>query len=214
MYDIVWQIYHTWCFHCCMYQIFGRRYQKYPCHVVWAGDLIHWCFWNNQPSYMIIKMGPLTTYQHSATFSCDRKGSQLLFHVTSPNMYANHWKTKKWHVPKIILNRDIAIWSFRSVLIWKKNLHFILLLIANNVIYVKFLFFGSIVPHKLIWDSLYCRGMICYLHFRRHIRFTNITAIHMSCIVLLFITMIFVALTNRYMWKVHNFGRLEISDFE
>ena len=29
MYDIVWQIYHTWCFHCCMYQIFGRRYKKY-----------------------------------------------------------------------------------------------------------------------------------------------------------------------------------------
>ena len=143
------------------------------CLVVWAEDLIHWCFWNNQPSYMIIKMGPLTTYQHSATLFCGRKGSQLLFHVTLPNTYADHCKTKKWHVPKIILNRDIAIWSFISVLIWKQNLHLILLLIANNVIYVKFLFLGSVLPHKLIWDSPYCRGTICYLHFRRHIRFTN-----------------------------------------
>ena len=140
------------------------------CLVLWAGDLMHQCFWNSQPSYIIIKMGPLTTYQHSLTFSCSRKGSQLLLHVTSPGMYANHCKTKKWHVPKIILNRDIAIWSFIYVLIWKQNVHLILLLIANNVIYVKFLYLGS---HKLIWDSVYCRGAICYLCFRRHVRFTN-----------------------------------------
>ena len=51
--------------------------------------------------------------------------------------------------------------------------------------------------------------MICYLHFRRCIRFTNITAILMYCSVLLFITMIFVALTNRYTWKVKNSTILE-----
>ena len=29
LYDIILQIYHTWCFHCCMYQICGRRYKEY-----------------------------------------------------------------------------------------------------------------------------------------------------------------------------------------
>ena len=143
------------------------------CLVVWAGDLMHQCFWNSQPSYIFIKMGPLTTHQHCLTFSCSTKGSQLLYNVTSPSMHSNHCKTKKMTYQKIILDRDIAIWSFLSVLIWKQNVHLILLSIANNVIYFKFLFLGSVLPCKFIWDLPYCRGMICYLHFRRHIRFTN-----------------------------------------
>ena len=73
---------------------------------------------------------------------------------------------------KIILNRDIAIWSFISVLIWEQIVHLILLSIDNNMIYLNFFILGSFFPHKFIWDSPYCRGMMCYLHFRRHITFT------------------------------------------
>ena len=192
MYDIIWKIYHTWYFHCCMYQISDRRFllceqkisytdvSEITSEVIWS---LKWALW---PHINIL-----------LHFSCGRKGSQLLFYVTSPNMYANHCKRKQWHEPKIILNRDLAIRSFISVFIWQQNLHLILLFIANNVIYVKFLFLGSVLPHKLIWDSLYYRGMICYLCFRKNTRFTNIIAIHMYCTVLLFISMIFVALTNR-----------------
>ena len=173
------------------------------CLVVWAGDLMHQCFWNSQPSYIIIKMGPFTTYQHSLTFSCSRKGSKLLFHVTSPSMYANHCKTKKWHVPKIIRNRDIAIWSFIFVLIWKQNVHLILLLIANNVIYVNFCFWA--VFSHISWFEIHCIVGVQYVIYISGDTSDSqiITAIHMYCTVLLF-TMIFVALPNRYMWKVQN----------
>ena len=120
--------------------------------VVWSADLMHLSFWNSQSSYIIIKMAPLTTYQHCLTFSCSRKEPQLLFHVTLPSMCSNHSKTKKWHVPKnIIINRDVAIWSFMCVLIWEQNVHLILLSIANNMTYFKFLFLGSFLPCKLIW---------------------------------------------------------------
>ena len=140
--------------------------------VVLSADFMQILFWNNQPSYIIIKMTPLTTYQHCLTFSCSRKWPELSFHVTSLSMYSNHTKTHSWHVPKtIIINSDIAIWSFIYVLIWGQNVHLILLSIANNVIYFKFVFWGSFLLCQLIWDSLYCRSMICYLCFRRHMRF-------------------------------------------
>ena len=198
MYDIVWQIYHTWCFHCYMYQIFGRRYKKCSfvllCEqkisyidVTEITSQVIWSLkWALRPRinilllFLVVERG-LNSYSMSLHQIC-----MPFIARESSDMYQ-----------KIILIRDLAIWSFISILIWKQNLHLILLFIANNVIIVKFLFLGSILPHKLIWDSSYWRGMICYLHFRRHIRFTNIIAIHMYCTVLLFITMMFVALTNR-----------------
>ena len=154
-----------------MYQICGRTYKKYSfvllceqkishtnvseitSQVIWS---LKWALWLH-----------INILLH---FSCGRKRSQLLFHITSPHMYAIATQSSDMY-QKIILNRDLAIWSFISVFIWKQNLHLILLFIANNVIYVKFLFLGSVLPHKLIWDSLYCRGVICYLHFRRHTTF-------------------------------------------
>ena len=168
--------------------------------VVWSADLMHQYFWNSQASYIIITMvtdstnvryiwyhkllvfmfvrgyggeAPLTTCQHCLTFSCSRKGPQPLFHVTSPTMYSKHSKTKKWHIPKIIINRHIAILSFTFVLIWEQYVHLTLFSIANNVTYFKCLFLGSFLPPNLIWDFPYCRGMTCHLHFRRHIRLTN-----------------------------------------
>ena len=69
--------------------------------------------------------------------------------------------------PKIILNKDIGIWNFIFLFIWQKNLHLILLLIGNNLIYVKLLFLSSILLDKLIYNSFSCRGMIYDLHFRR-----------------------------------------------
>ena len=132
--------------------------------LVWSADLMHLCFWNSQASYIIITIvidsthvryiwyhevlvflfvsgyggeAPLTTCQHCLTFSCSRKGPQLLFHVTSPMMSSKHSKTKKWHIPKIIINRHIAILSFTFVLTWEPNVHLISLSIANNVTYFK-----------------------------------------------------------------------------
>ena len=131
-----------------------QQIKQILCCVVWSADLVHLCFWNSQPSYIIIKMTPLTTYQHCLTFSCRRKGPQLSFHITSPSMYSNHTKTYTWHVPKnIIINSDIAIWSFIYVLIWEQNVHLIFLSIANSVIYFKFVFWGSFLLCQLIWDS-------------------------------------------------------------
>ena len=179
------------------------------CHVVWAGDHMHWCFWNIHQVIWSLKWALWPHMNILLLFLVVERGlnsySMSLHQICMPIIA----KQRSDMYQKIILNRDIAIWSFISVLIWKQNLHFILLLIANNVIYVKCLFLGSVVPHMLIWDSPYCRGMICYLCFRRHVRFTNIIAIYMYCIVLLFITMIFVALRNRYMWKVQNSTILE-----
>ena len=130
------------------------------------------CFWNSQSSYIIIRMAPLTTYQHSLTFSCSRNGLQMLFHVISPSMYSNHSKIKKWHTKKL-MNRHIAIRIFISVLIWEHIVYLILLLITHNIIYFNFLFLDSFLSQKLIWHSPYCRHMICHLCFRRYIRFTN-----------------------------------------
>ena len=101
MYDIILPIYHTWCFHCCMYQICGRRYKEYSfvslCdqkisytdiseitnQVLWSLKWVLWLHIN------------ILLY-----FSCGRKGSQFVFHVTSQHMYANPYNTKQWHVPK------------------------------------------------------------------------------------------------------------------
>ena len=104
---------------------------------------------------------------------------------------------------KIILNRDLAIWSFIFVFIWQQNLHLILLFIANSVMYVKSLFLGSVLLHQLIWDSLYCRGMLCYLHFRRCTRFTNIIAMHMYC------TVLYSYFFIQYLlhWEIDRYGR-------
>ena len=65
---------------------------------------------------------------------------------------------------KIIINRHIAMLSFTFVLTLEQNVH---------LTDFKFLFLGSFLPLELIWDSPYCRGMTCYLYFRRHIRLTN-----------------------------------------
>ena len=58
------------------------------------------CFWNSQPSDIMIRMAPLTTYQHHHTFSCCRNGPHMLCHVISPSMYSSHCQMEKWHVPK------------------------------------------------------------------------------------------------------------------
>ena len=85
--------------------------------------------------------------------------------------------------------------SFTFLLRWEKNVCFILLSIANNVTYLKFLFLCSFLPPELIWDSLYSRGMRYHLHFRGHIRLTNYNFLaHVESVSLF--TTIFVILTN------------------
>ena len=68
---------------------------------------------------------------------------------------------------KIILNRDIAIWSFISVLIWKQNLHLILLLIANNVIYVNF--FWAVFSHIHWFEICHIVGVWYVIYVSRDI---------------------------------------------
>ena len=162
MYDIILPIYHTWCFHCCMYQICGRRYKEYSfvslCdqkisytdiseitnQVLWSLKWVLWLHIN------------ILLY-----FSCGRRGLNLYF-MSLHNICMPILTTPSSDMyQKIILNRDLAIWSFISVFIWQQNLHLILLFIANNVIYVKYLFWGSVLLHQFIWHSQYCRGMIC-----------------------------------------------------
>ena len=116
---------------------------------------------------MIIKMALWPHMNILLDFSCGRKGSEPLFHVTLPNMYPNHCNRKQWNVPKMMLNRDIDIWNFIFLFKGQKNLQLILLLIGNSLIYVKLLFLSSFLLDKLICDSSSCRGMIYYLHFRR-----------------------------------------------
>ena len=122
---------------------------------------------------------PLTKCQPGLKFSCSRKGPQHLFHVTSPIIYSKQSKTKKWNVPKIIINRHIGILSFTFVSTWEQNVHLIWLAIANNVTYLTFLFWGSFLPPELIWDSpilgiwdiIYISGDISYWQM--------ITSVHM-----------------------------------
>ena len=95
--------------------------------ILLSADLMHLCFWNIQPSCIIITSvtqsghvryilyhkllsflfvrgyggeAPLTKCQHGLMFSCSRKGPQLLFHVTSTTVYSKHSKRKKQNVPK------------------------------------------------------------------------------------------------------------------
>ena len=129
--------------------------------------------WNGQPSSIIIKLPLWPHINIVLLFLVVERGlnyySISFYQVCIPIIP----KQRNDMYQKIIINRDIAIWSFISVLIWEQIVYLILLSIANNMTYFKFLFLGSFLPHKLIWHSPYCRGMICYLHFRRHIRFTN-----------------------------------------
>ena len=109
---------------------------------------------------------------------------------------------------KTIMNRDISILSFTFIAMWEQNVHFILLSIAHNATYLKFLFLPSFLPPELIWDSTYSRGMRYYLHFRGHIRLTNYNfCAHVESVSLF--TTIFVILTNTNMWKVQNSTILE-----
>ena len=143
------------------------------CLVVWAEDLIYTGV-SEITSQVIwsLKWALLPHINILLHFSCDRKGSQLYFMSLNQICMPIIATQSSDMYQKIILNRDLAIWSFISLLIWKQNLHLILLVIANNLIYVKLLFWGSVLLHKLIWDSSSCRGMIYYLCFRRCIRFT------------------------------------------
>ena len=117
---------------------------------------------------------------------------------------------------KIIINRHIAIWSFTFVLTWEQNVHLILLSIANNVTYFKYLFWGSFLPPELIWDLPYCRGTTCYLHFRRHVRLTDYN-FHMHVVYCITIHY-HICHIDKYRHvegpQFHNFGRLGISCFE
>ena len=157
-----------------MHQIFSRRYKKYSLVFMCEQEIS--CTNVSEITSQVILSLKLALWPHINIL--------LLFLVVERGLNSYSMSLHQVYMPiiakqrsdmyqKIILNRDIAIWSFIYVLIWKHNVHLILLLTAYNVIYVKFLFWCSVLPEKLIWDSLYCRGMICYLCFRRHIRFTN-----------------------------------------
>ena len=135
--------------------------------VVWSADLMHLSFWNSQPSYILIKMAPLTTYQHSLTFSCSRKGPQLLFHVTLPSMYSNHSKTKKWHVPKTSLLTEILLsevscvyWYENKMYIWYCSQLLITWLISNFCFWAVFSHVSWFeISHIVgIWYVIYISG--------------------------------------------------------
>ena len=149
-----------------------------------------------------------TTCQPAVKFSCHGKGSQLLFHVTSPTIILQAIQNTEMKCTKsMIMNRHIVILSFTFVLMWEENIHFILLSIANNAIYLKFLFLHSFLPPELICNSLYCRGMIYHLHVRGHIRLTDYYFhVHVESVSLHYHIVI---LTNTDMWKVQNCTILE-----
>ena len=108
----------------------------------------------------------------------------------------------------MIKNRHTGILSFTFVLRWEENVCFILLSIANNATYLKFLFLYSSFPPELIWDSPYCMGMRYHLHVRGHIRLTNYNFhVHVESVSLF--TTILVILTNTDLWKVQNSTILE-----
>ena len=124
MYDIVSEIYHTCCVHFCMYLIFSRRSNKVFDLLVWWANLMQLCFWNSQPSDIMIRMAAFTTYQHCHTFSCCRNGPHMFFHVIAPSMYSNHSEMEKWHVPKNSLYTDILPLEV-SYLYWYESMLYI-----------------------------------------------------------------------------------------
>ena len=87
MYDIVSQIYHSWCFLCCMYQIFRRRYQKYSFVLLCEQEIsctdvseitsqvicsLRWAFWphiNTLLRFLVIESG-LNSYSMSLHQIC------------------------------------------------------------------------------------------------------------------------------------------------
>ena len=104
--------------------------------VVLSADLMHPCFWNIQPSYIIITRvtqsahvryilyhkllgfflfvrgygdeAPLTKCQPGLKSSCVRRGPQLLFHITSPTIYSKHSKGKMEMYQKSLLTEILA----------------------------------------------------------------------------------------------------------
>ena len=147
---------------------------------------------------------PFTKCWPTVKFSCQRKGPQLLFHVTLPTIILQTIQNTEMKCTKtMIIKRPISILSFTFVLRWEGNVHFIWLLIANNTTYLKFLFLNSFLPPELICDSPYCRGMRYHLHVRGHIRLTNYHFYtHVESVSLF--TTIFVILTKTDMWKVQH----------
>ena len=112
---------------------------------------------------------PLTTCQHGITFSCRRKGPQLLFPCHFTNYLFQAFQNKEMKCTKISLLTDILA-SYISHFYWHESKMYIpycfqLLttwLISNICFWAVFSHLSSFeIPHILgIWDIIYISGDI------------------------------------------------------
>ena len=145
------------------------------------------CFWNSQPSYIIIRMAHLTTYQHAVTFSYSQNGLQMLFHVILRSMYSNNSKVQKWHVLKKLLWIHILPFEV-SYLCWYKSTLYIWYFCEWLTTWLIWHFDFCIVFSHITWfdiNHILCVSyVICVSADISGVQ--NITSIN----------------TNRYMWNV------------
>ena len=125
MYDIVWQIYHTWCFHCCKDQIFSRRYKKYPfvmfCEqeisctnvseiarqVIWSLKWALWPYINILLLFLVVDRG-LNSYSVSLHQIC-----MAIIAKQRSDMY------QKWFLTEILPSEvSYLYWYGRKIYIW------------------------------------------------------------------------------------------------
>ena len=123
------------------------------------------CFWNSQPSDIMIRMAAFTTYQHCHTFSCSKNGPQMLFHVISPSMYSNHSNREKWHVPKNSLYTDVLPFEV-SYLYWYESTLYIWYFCEWLTTWLIWNFYFWIVFSHVIWFDIYhivCISYVIYI---------------------------------------------------
>ena len=139
------------------------------------------CFWNSQPSDIIIRMAAFTTYQHCYTFSCSRNGPQILFHVILPSMYSNHSEIQKWHVPKNSLCTDILPLEV-SYLYWYENTLYIWYFCELHTTWlISNFYFWTVFSHVIWFDVHHIVGIWYVIYISgEHIRFTNYNCLYMQ----------------------------------
>ena len=190
MYDIVSEIYHTWCFHSCIYSIFSRRSNKYSLMLLYNQQI--WCSYVSEIASQVISLLEWPIWPHinmvllllvvEMGFKC----YSISFHQVCIPIIP---KYRNDMYQKIIMNTHIDIRSFISVLIWEHE----------STLYIWY--FCEWLTTWLIWNFDFCIVFSHVIWFDIH---------HIVCIsYVIYISGDISGLqtitsinANRYMWNV------------
>ena len=210
MYDIIWQIYHTWCFHCCMYQICGRRYKKYS-FVLLCEQKISYTDVSEITSQVIwsLKWAIWLHINILLYFSCGRKEFQLVFHVTSPTYVCQSLQhqavtcTKKSFWTEILPSEVSYLYSYGSkIYIWYCCSLLTMWFISN-------ICFWEVISY-ISWFEIHCIVGVGYVSYVSGDVPDSQILLPYTCTVLY---SLFLSTWYLLHWQIHRCGRFNILQF-